>query len=108
MSALKWSTGSIFFLHYGIEADWELEETSVRSPIMPETRLFARGVWDSLVDIAGVPLTLPVTITLTVTPTGLTPPQVFVVQQLTADSTLFTTDSVKISSDQTLTTWQAL
>jgi hypothetical protein len=103
MSALKWSTGSIFFLHYGIEADWELEETSVRSPIMPETRLFARGVWDSLVDIAGVPLTLPVTITLTIIPTGLTPPQMFVVMQLTADSSLYTVDSTKFSADQTLT-----
>lgn len=42
-----WHSASIFWLEFGVTADWQLLETSVRSPILPEARLFARGVWDS-------------------------------------------------------------
>ena len=110
MSVLKWNSASIFWLRFGVEADWQLDINSVRSPIMPDSKLFARGVWDAAVDFSNGLFTIPaegLTITLTVTPTEPTPPLVFNAVQLTVDMDMFTVDSNLFTVDQTVATLPA-
>lgn len=58
----------IFYMPYQEDAIWDLLDTSVQSGLLPESKLFARGVFDLAAAVEESALTLPVKITLTIAP----------------------------------------
>lgn len=89
-------SASIFFLQFGVDAEWELLATSVRSPLLPDQALFARGVFD----LPEAGLTLPVTARLNIAPLTLAPAPSYISLPLTADSSQLLIDTAKVTIDQ--------
>jgi hypothetical protein len=103
MAGSYFRSGTIFFLRFGVDAEWELLETSVASQLLPGEPLQARGVWDLADALGRAELTLPLTITLTVTRISdeTTLPE-YVSRRLTADMTSLTVDTTLYTVDRTV------
>jgi hypothetical protein len=74
-------SASIFWLKFGIDTPWQLLDTSVRSPILPEVDFFARGVWDAAKDLTAAQCPLNVTMTVERVGAPLVPSFVYVQEE---------------------------